>query len=502
MKKTLVILCILSLIAMVAWKLTEGWRENRKRTDLLIQTSDLQQFDKVVTVWGDDWLGYLIFRSRHFQRLLEGKGIGYRFEQKLDFKERYNGLANGGCDIVLGTIDSYLVNAREVNYPGVITFVIDESFGGDAIIGKPGIASLDDLNKPGIKGAFVEFSPSEFLLKSQISHFKLDGILPQVAGFRVGSAEEAHRRLVDGSVDFAVLWEPFTSAALRDIEGSQRLIDTSQVRGVIIDVAIASRSMVVDDPEMLQAVTDAYFETLHYYFAHSGEFHQLASSDQTSGGDMLSGIEFAGIEDNLVLSGADAGSSGRDLLDRIANITQILIDVGDLPGDPFNGNPRGIVNSRYLQAVKLENAKPGSTKLTASRYYRNLSEADWERLAANITGTLIDKPITFRVGQSRVDEEFQSDLEAAAQKLEHYPEHRVIIQAHVSAGSDPQIDIELSQQRADAIKQALVNAGIADERILSRGMGSSEPVAREPGESDRAWKRRCRRARIYLAPEE
>jgi outer membrane protein OmpA-like peptidoglycan-associated protein len=502
MKKVVVILCILSLIAMVGWKLTEGWRKDRQRTDLLIETSDLRDFDKVVTVWGDDWLGYLIFRSRHFQRILEAKGIGYKFEQKLDFKERFNGLSNGGCDIVLGTIDSYLVNGGDAGYAGVITFVIDESFGGDAIVGKPGLTSLDDLNKPEIKGAFVGFSPSEFLLKSQISHFKLDQLLPNVTKFRVDSAEAAHQKLVDGAVDFAVLWEPMTSAALRDLKGSQRLIDTSQVRGVIIDVGVASRTLVRDDPEKLQTVIEAYFETLHYYFANSDELHQLASSDQNSGGDMLAGIEFAGIEDNRALTGlADGGSSGRDLLDRINDISNILVDVGDLSSDPFGGNARAIVNSRFLQRVKIQGATSGSGKLTASRYYRALSDADWDELSRKMTGTLIDKPITFGVGQSTIGEEFQEDLQEAAKKLEHYPKHRVIIQAHVSAGTNPEQDIELSQQRAEAIKQFLVGAGTASERVLAKGRGSSEPVAKVAGEGNRAWKRRCRRAKIFIAPE-
>ena len=64
MRKVVVVISILSILAMIAWKSTQPMREQKARRAELLLTSDAANLDRVVRVWGDDWLGYLIFRSR------------------------------------------------------------------------------------------------------------------------------------------------------------------------------------------------------------------------------------------------------------------------------------------------------------------------------------------------------------------------------------------------------------------------------------------------------
>src|SRR5882757_10343683 len=129
--------------------------------------------------------------------------LGARYELVPDFKERFRGLEKGDCDFVAATIDSYLANGQESGFPGVIAWVIDESYGADAIIGGPKVKSVDALNQPNLKGALVGFSPSEFLLKAQIANFRMNTLLPRVAGFRRDKEEDAYAALASGQADFA-----------------------------------------------------------------------------------------------------------------------------------------------------------------------------------------------------------------------------------------------------------------------------------------------------------
>lgn len=490
------------LVGMLAWKFTEPWRESRQRDAHLTQTSDASKIDHTVTILGDDWLGYLIFRSPHFRSVLEEKAIAVRFEMEPDFQKRFERLASGECELVCATIDSFLVNAQTSNFPGVIVFGIDESYGGDAVIGSADFNTIDDLRAETATGAFVGFSPSEFLLKSQIAHFGIDNLKPNLARFRTNDASEAFQRLKSGQANFAVLWEPFVSKALREIPGAKRIMDTRQARGVIYDVAIASREMVAEKPEVVREITNAYFATLNHYLSNEGEFRKLAQEDSGESREnvaaMIGGIRFLTILDNREMAN---GSSDLRMTDAVTNITRILLEVGELSSDPLKGNPRLIVNSTFLNEAEDPSVAASSASPIRS-FFGPLSDAEWKRLDQNRTGTLLEKPITFGVGQSTIPDEFQDELRLAAQKLVHYPRHRVIVQAHVSPGSDPEADLQLSTERANVIRDFLVTeAKVARNRIYAAGVGGLEPVEKKQGESLNAWKRRCRRAKIYLAED-
>jgi outer membrane protein OmpA-like peptidoglycan-associated protein len=131
-----------------------------------------------------------------------------------------------------------------------------------------------------------------------------------------------------------------------------------------------------------------------------------------------------------------------------------------------------------------------------------LTDDDWKRVAGKVVGTLVDEPILFGSGSSGVPEDFQPTLRDAIYKLAHYPKYRVIINGYVSPGSDPQADQQLSEERALVIKRFLVEqGGVQEDRIFAQGLGSSDLPGKVPDESDAAWKRRARRAKIYLAQE-
>lgn len=504
MRKVYVAICLLLLAGMIGWKMSESWREEQKQNGLIKNTSDASKIDHYVKVAGDEWLGYLIFRSPVFRGALEEKGIALQFVNEPDFRKRFAMLESGECDMVCATIDSYLVNGKSSNYPGVIVFGIDESHGGDAIVARDPIANLDDLKEADVKGAFVGYSPSEFLLKSQIAHFGITNLTDGIRDFRTDDASDAYQKLDNGEVEFAVLWEPFVAKAVREIEGANILIDTREARGLVYDVAIASRTLVAEKPSVVKTVSNLYFDTLNKYLSKPASFKELAETDsgesRADAETMLGGIRFLNLTDNREMMKV---SGDFRFSDAVTNITKILVEVGDLPSDPLNGNPRLIINSGFLDTSTGAASQLGAGNgKSMKRFYRSLSESEWQSLNEKRSGTLLEEPVTFGVGQSTIPDEFQEQLKTASEKLVHYPGHRVIVEAHVSPGSDPALDRSLSQERADVIREFLTNeAGVVSDRIYAVGVGGDEPVVREKSEGMRAWKRRCRRARIYLVKE-
>ena len=517
MRRLILTLSILSIFAMIGWKLTEPARRQRARRAELLLTSDAANLDRVVRVWGDDWLGYLIFRSRRFQKEMQQYRLGARYELVPDFKERFHGLEKGDCDFVAATIDSYLAYGAENGFPGVMTWVIDESYGADAIVGGPKVKSVDALNDAKLNGALVGFSPSEFLLKAQIANFRITALLPRVAAFRADKEEDAYAALKSGKADFAVLWEPFVSQALKEIPGATRLLDSGQTKGIVVDVAIASRRTLAGDPAVADKVARAYFNTLQYYLDHAEEFEELAGADSkkdaASATTMLNGIKFVPFQENCqAWFGLDSKQPGDGLVDAINRIARILGEVGDLKGDPLSGNPFSIVNSKPLHTLSEAPAEllvgevktaPGPTPMPGgAAFFRRLSDEEWKGVSEHVVGTLVDEPIIFGSGSSGVPEDFQPVLQDALYRLAHYPKYRVIVNGYVSPGSDPAADQVLSQDRAQVIKRFLVEqGGVQEDRIYAQGLGAADLPARLPEESDAAWKRRSRRAKIYLAQE-
>ncbi len=519
-KKIIIAVCILSMVGMLVWKFGESGREEKaelKRNaeisqaekELLLASSDAKVFDRTVQIYGDSWMGYMIFRSRLFQEAMAKQNLGVKYHDEPDFQKRYAALANGSCDFALGTIDSYLLNGQSSNYPGVISLVIDESYGGDAVISRGSLKSMDDLRSGEIKGAFVGYSPSEFFLKSQISHFGLEVLGQNISSFRVDEDQKAFQALKQGKVDFAVLWEPYVSRALKEIPNATKLLDSSRVKNLIVDVGIASRQLVVREPQVLEKVTEAYFSSLKNLLNDESLMLKLAQADsgltQDATKQTLSGIRFANYGSNTQQWFPVSGTSNRTA-QSISGIQRILLDIGDLSSMT---DPSQLMSSRTLQRLAGNSKTHGMLMAGASgrigqlgSYFSSLGEKEWEALVKKATGTLLEKPITFASGSFEIPEEFQEDLLQATSKLEHYPYHRLIIQAHVSKGQDPVIDQELSDERAKAIKDFLIrNTSIQENRIHAQGRGAKELLTRRANESSRAWKRRLRRARILIAAD-
>ncbi len=506
MKKWLTALIILVTLGMVIWGVSKPWRERSQWDDLVERTSDAIPTSRTITVLGDDWLGYLVLRSGDFQNRMARAGIRVRFEVEPDFEKRIRALRDGTAEFIVLTLDSYLVSGATSDWPGSAIFVIDESFGGDAVIGNADLTNVDALNQPDVSGAFVGDSPSEFLLKSQTSHFQLDALRPRLDSMRVPTAEAASQAFAKGEVDFAVLWEPFVSQTLARVPGAKILVDTKQARGLIIDLCLASRRVLADDPALAETFTRTYFATLHDLLNDPNKFRAVAAKDTGKSPDeadiMLAGIRFTTLEENAVdwLSSTSAPT----LADSIESIGTILSDGGQRVAIP-RSDPLSLLYRRTIADVAADRGTIAPL-LTApppsSTSYPALSDAEWKTLIPKVKGTLLDEPITFRPGSTQIPDDFQDAVRRAAPKLSHYPDYRIVVEAHVAPSEDAEADRLLSEERADAVKQFLRwECGVPGERIHTVGAGGTNPPERIADQSQRAWERRARRARITLVGE-
>jgi outer membrane protein OmpA-like peptidoglycan-associated protein len=102
----------------------------------------------------------------------------------------------------------------------------------------------------------------------------------------------------------------------------------------------------------------------------------------------------------------------------------------------------------------------------------------------------LEPPSRFAVRSANLRPEMMPQLERALSALKENAELRLSIEGHASADGSEEINQKLSEQRAQEVQRWFVNRGIAAERLETRGLGSSQPVAESDDEDARSRSRR------------
>lgn len=100
------------------------------------------------------------------------------------------------------------------------------------------------------------------------------------------------------------------------------------------------------------------------------------------------------------------------------------------------------------------------------------------------------RELNFPNGASQLSAEAVTTTNAIASLLNQYPTVRLRLVGHTDNIGIESVNQKLSMDRAEALKQALINQGIAADRIETAGMGSVQPVADNANENGRSQNRR------------
>ena len=100
------------------------------------------------------------------------------------------------------------------------------------------------------------------------------------------------------------------------------------------------------------------------------------------------------------------------------------------------------------------------------------------------------KGIQFDFGKATIRKESNKVLDDAIKVLTQYNELRIMISGHTDNVGEASKNIELSQARANSVKEYMVSKGIDTSRIETRGAGPNEPVADNATDKGRQENRR------------
>ena len=95
-------------------------------------------------------------------------------------------------------------------------------------------------------------------------------------------------------------------------------------------------------------------------------------------------------------------------------------------------------------------------------------------------GTIALIDVHFDVAKSTIRDESRGAIQEVVDLMNRYPSMTIELRGHTDSNNstgDPQYNQKLSQARAEAVRDFMINAGINGSRISAKGFGESVPVA-------------------------
>lgn len=475
--------------------------------DERIISSDAQEIKAHIRIGVDNWIGYFPLCSPNMKKRM--KSAGYLLhcdDDQANYSQRFKKLKRGQLDLAVATVDAYLLSAQEYDYPGIIISVIDESKGGDAIIARSDrVTSIDDLQKDNIKIAFTPASPSEFLLKSVAVHFDIRRLLKNNE-WRLESdgATDALEKLKSGQAEVAVVWEPEVTRGLSN-KSFKKILSSRDTSQLIVDILLVNREFVIEQPRVLRLLLSNYFRTLKHYRENPSAL-QKAVKEKTGLGEtevstMLKGVSWQTLSANARRWYGVTTDGQEALTNTIESVIEVFKNTGDMDSHPLpNSNPYIIQNRKFIESLHESGISEFDSESEELTSFEKLAPSQWEQLEE--VGTLKIRPISFQSGSNDLTDEGISELKKAVDSLQHFPNFRVVVKGHSGLRGDKQANKKLSGQRAVAVKDYLINhLKIKQNRLRAIGMGSSQPLPRRPGESNREYSYRLPRVEMYLVSD-
>ena len=103
----------------------------------------------------------------------------------------------------------------------------------------------------------------------------------------------------------------------------------------------------------------------------------------------------------------------------------------------------------------------------------------------------VELEVNFEVDRSEVQSQYFDEIQEVADFMRQYPEVIVELEGHTDSDGTEEYNQGLSQRRADAVRQVLIDRfGIQGSRISATGYGESRPIASNNTPAGKAQNRR------------
>jgi len=150
--------------------------------------------------------------------------------------------------------------------------------------------------------------------------------------------------------------------------------------------------------------------------------------------------------------------------------------LGAVLGGVIGGVAGGVIGNKMdRQARKIETALPG---------------AKVERVGEGIKLTLGENSVNFDFNKATLTPKAKANLDKLVPVFKEYPDTDIKVYGYTDSKGADDYNLNLSQQRAAAVKGYLSARGLSGARFVTTGMGEADPLATNDTDQGRAQNRR------------
>lgn len=211
-----------------------------------------------VTLALSTWIGFAPLYVAEEKGFFDKEGVHVTLETMEAVADRRSALAANRIQGFVTTVDTHVVTAAS-GVPVVQVLALDDSHGGDGIVAKKEIQSLQDLAGKNV-AVQTDGGASYFWFLYLLNK---NGVDPNSIHFQSMTAGDAGAAFVAGKVDAAVTWQPWLSRAEKTTFGHV-LIKSDATPGVITDTLGMRKDFVDAHPDAVRAIVRAWFDALDY----------------------------------------------------------------------------------------------------------------------------------------------------------------------------------------------------------------------------------------------
>ncbi len=149
------------------------------------------------------------------------------------------------------------------------------------------------------------------------------------------------------------------------------------------------------------------------------------------------------------------------------------------------------IGGKYAFYAKKENFLSENRNIDTEKYEPNSTvNRDLFLVPVEVGETLTLNNIFFDFNKATLQKESFAELNRILPFFDQYPNLRIELAGHTDNVGSDQYNQKLSEERANSVRNYLLNQGIAEESIVAQGYGESEPVATNETDEGRQENRR------------